>query len=64
MGSAVSSIPNMIYTAGDMRRAAKTAPSPEHAAKLQSIATNMENHALAKAGITNPRIGKLLDTFA
>lgn len=64
MGSAINSVPQMIYTAGDLRRAAKQISEPEHAAKLQNAAANLETAAFAKAGITNPRIGKLLDTFA
>jgi hypothetical protein len=54
----------MISFAGDLRREAKRAAEPELASKLQVAAKTLENTALAKAGITNPVIGKLLDTFA
>jgi hypothetical protein len=63
MGSAITSVVQMIHTAGDLRRDAKAAPSPDHAAKLARVAANLETEAFAKAGITNPNIGRLLDTF-
>ena len=63
MGTAITSVAQMIHTAGDLRRDAKQAVSPEHAAKLQQVAANLETEAFSKVGITNPRIGKLLDTF-
>jgi hypothetical protein len=64
MGSTIGSVSQMISFAGDLRREAKRAAEPELASKLQVAAKTLENTALAKAGITNPVIGKLLDTFA
>jgi hypothetical protein len=63
MGSAIGPIDQMISFAGDLRSDAKRAREPEMAAKLQVAAKQLETNALAKAGITNPMIGKLLDTF-
>ena len=54
----------MIAAAGDMRRLAGQAADPETVAKIQRAASELETKGLAKAGITNPMIGKLLDTFA
>ncbi len=54
----------MLAAAGDMRRFARQAGDPETAAKIQRAAAELETKGLAKAGITNPMIGKLLDTFA
>ena len=64
MGSSIGPVDQMIYFAGDLRRQAKQAAEPELASKLQSAAKQLETTALAQAGITNPMIGKLLDTFA
>jgi hypothetical protein len=64
MGSTIGPIDQMISFAGDLRSDAKRAAEPEMAAKLQVAAKQLETAALAKAGITNPMIGKLLDTFA
>jgi hypothetical protein len=54
----------MISMAGDMRRFAQQAGDPETAAKIQRAAKELETNGLVKAGLTNPMIGKLLDTFA
>jgi hypothetical protein len=51
----------MVSFAGDLRREAKQAAAPEHAAKLQRAAANLESTALQKVGLNNPLIGKLLD---
>jgi hypothetical protein len=51
----------MIAYSGDLRRQAKQTESPELAQKLQQSANNLEKAALVKAGVDNPRIGKLLD---
>ena len=48
----------MIAVAGDLRRDAGKVTQPDLAAK------NLETQALAKAGLTSPHIGRLLDTFA
>ena len=64
VGSTISSSANMLAAAGDMRRFARQADDPETAAKIQRAAADLETKGLAKAGITNPMIGKLLDTFA
>jgi len=47
--------------AGDLRRAAKQAPTPETAQKIQTSAQHLEKAALARVGLTAPGIGKLLD---
>ena len=51
----------MMSYAGDLRRAAKQAPTPEAAQKIQSSAQQLEKTALTRAGLTAPGIGKLLD---
>jgi hypothetical protein len=51
----------MLAYSGDLRRVARLAETPELAQKLQQSASHLEKAALAKAGIDNPRIGKLLD---
>ena len=63
MGSSIGSVNHMISFAGDLRRQAQKTEEPELASKLQTAAKQLETNALAKAGITNPMIGKLLDTF-
>ncbi len=50
--------------AGELRRAARLAPQPELAEKIQRSASEMEKTALARVGQTGPGIGALLDTFA
>ena len=64
MGNSIGPVEHMISFAGDLRRQAQQVTEPELASKLQSAAKQLETNALAKAGITNPMIGKLLDTFA
>ena len=61
MGRTISDIPQMIAYSGDLRREAKATAAPELAQKLQQSANVLEKQALVKAGIDNPRIGKLLD---
>jgi hypothetical protein len=61
MGQTINDVPQMIAYSGDLRREAKAAAAPELAQKLQQSADVLEKQALAKAGIDNPRIGKLLD---
>lgn len=50
--------------AGELRRAAKQAPAPELAEKIQRSAAELEKTALARIGQAGPGIGALLDTFA
>jgi hypothetical protein len=47
--------------AGDLRRAANQAPTPEESAKLQQSAAELEKKGLAQVGQTGPGIGRLLD---
>jgi hypothetical protein len=61
MGQTIDSVPQMIAYSGDLRRQAKATEQPELAQKLHQSANVLEKQALAKAGIDNPRIGKLLD---
>lgn len=61
MGQTIDSVPLMIAYSGDLRRQAKATAEPELAQKLHDCANNLEKAALVKAGIDNPRIGKLLD---
>jgi hypothetical protein len=61
MGQTIDNVSHMIAYSGDLRRQAKEATSPELAQKLQQSANTLEKAALVKAGIDNPRIGKLLD---
>jgi hypothetical protein len=63
MGQTISSTTDMLSYAGDLRRAAQQAQAPETAQKIQRSAAQLEKTALAKAGVTGPGIGKLLDTF-
>lgn len=53
----------MVSYAGDLRKAAKQAPTPELSAKIQQSAAELEKAALAKVGQAGPGIGALLDTF-
>ncbi len=64
MGQTISSVTQMVSFAGDLRREAKQASAPEHAAKLQQAAATLESTALQKIGQNNPAIGKLLDILA
>lgn len=61
MGQTISSVTDMVSYAGDLRRAAKVAPTPEVAQKIQSSATQLEKTALNRVGLTAPGIGQLLD---
>jgi hypothetical protein len=64
MGQTISSALDMVSYAGDLRRAAKQAPTQEAAEKIQRSASQLEQTGLAKVGQAGPGIGKLLDTFA
>jgi hypothetical protein len=64
MGSAISSPSDMISFAGELRRAAPKATSPDLSRKIQQVAAELEKSGLAKAGFAGPGIGALLDTFA
>jgi hypothetical protein len=64
MGQSITSVVDMVSMAGELRRAAKLAPQPELAEKIQRSASEMEKVALARVGQTGPGIGALLDTFA
>ena len=61
MGQSITSATDMMSYAGDLRRAAKQAPTPETAQKIQTSAQHLEKAALARVGLTAPGIGKLLD---
>jgi hypothetical protein len=63
MGQTITSVTDMVSYAGDLRRAAKQAPSPEVAQKIQATARQLEKTALTRVGLTAPGIGKLLDTL-
>ena len=63
MGRTITSVVDMVSYAGDLRRAAKQAPTPEVAQKIQSSAAELEKTALTRVGLTAPGIGKLLDTL-
>jgi hypothetical protein len=63
MGQTITSVTDMVSYAGDLRRAAKEAPTPEVAQKIQSSAQQLEQSALKRVGLTAPHIGKLLDTL-
>jgi hypothetical protein len=64
MGQTITSVTDMVSYAGDLRRAAKEALTPETADKIHRSATELEKTALDKAGVLTPGIGRLLDTFA
>ena len=53
----------MVSYAGDLRRAAKQAPTPEMAQKIHNSAQQLEKTALKRVGLTGPGIGQLLDTL-
>jgi len=61
MGSTINSVPAMIAYSGDLRRQANSTVEPALAEKLRTSASHLEKAALLKAGIDNPRIGKMLD---
>lgn len=63
MGQTITSVVDMVSYAGDLRRAAKLAPTPEVGLKIQQSASQLETQALVKVGKATPRIGALLDTF-
>ncbi len=63
MGQTITSVVDMVSYAGDLRRAAKQAPTPEVAEKIQRSASDLEQSGLAKVGQAGPGIGMLLDTF-
>jgi hypothetical protein len=63
MGQTITSVVDMVSYAGDLRRAARQAPTPETAQKIQSSATQLEKTALNRAGLNAQGIGKLLDTL-
>jgi hypothetical protein len=64
MGQTITSVTDMVSYAGDLRRAAKQAPAPEVAEKIQRSASELEKTAFNRLGLTGPGIGKLLDTIA
>ena len=63
MGQTISPVMDMVSYAGDLRRAAKEAPTPETAQKIQSSATELEKTALNRVGLNAQGIGRLLDTL-
>jgi hypothetical protein len=63
MGQTINSVVDMVSYAGDLRRAAKAAPTPETAQKIQSSAVQLEKTALNRVGLNSQGIGRLLDTL-
>jgi hypothetical protein len=63
MGQAITSVVDMVSYAGDLRRAAKQAATPEAAEKIQRSASDLEKTALTRVGLSGSGIGKLLDTL-
>jgi hypothetical protein len=64
MGQTITSATDMVSYAGDLRRAAQQAPTPEIGAKIQQSAAQLEQKALTQVmGSAGPGIGKLLDTL-
>ena len=63
MGQTITSVTDMVSYAGDLRRAAKQAPTPETAQKIQTSANQLEKTALTRLGLTAQGVGKLLDTL-
>ena len=61
MGQTITSATDMVSYAGDLRRAAKQAPTPDVAQKIQSTAQQLEKAALKRVGMTAQGIGTLLD---
>ena len=64
MGQTITSVTDMVSYAGDLRRAAKEALTPDIADKIHRSASELEKTALNRAGVLTPGIGLLLDTFA
>lgn len=63
MGQTITSVADMVSYAGDLRRAAKVAPTPEASLKIQQSASQLEKKALTQVGQATSGIGKLLDTL-
>lgn len=63
MGQTISSVTDMVSYAGDLRRAAKEASTPETAQKIQSSAVQLEKTALNRVGLNSQGTGRLLDTL-
>jgi hypothetical protein len=63
MGQTITSVVDMVSYAGDLRRAAKQAPSQDMAEKIQRSASDLEKTALNKVGQAGFGIGRLLDTL-
>ena len=63
MGQTITSAVYMVSYAGDLRRAAKQAPTPEASNKIQQSAAALEQKALVQVGQAGPGIGRLLDTL-
>jgi hypothetical protein len=63
MGQTITSVVDMVSYAGDLRRAAKQAPSQDTAEKIQRSASDLEKTALKKIGQAGFGIGRLLDTL-
>jgi hypothetical protein len=64
MGQAITSTTDMISYAGALRRAAKQAPAPELAQKIQQSASQLEKTALNQTVKgAGPGLGALLDTL-
>jgi hypothetical protein len=63
MGRTITSVTDMVSYAGDLRRAAKQAPTVETSNKIQQSAAALEQKALAQVGQAGPAIGTLLDTL-
>ena len=60
MGQTITSVIDMVSYAGDLRRAAKLAPTPDMSSKIQQSAGELKK-ALAQVGQAGPGIGRLLD---
>ena len=63
MGKTITSVPDMVSYAGELRRAAQQAPTPEISAKLQQSAVALEQKGLSQLSQLGPGIGRLLDTL-
>ena len=64
MGQSIHSATDMVSYAGDLRRSARQAETPEVAGKIQQAADHLEKTAFNRLSLTAPNIGKLLDTLA
>lgn len=64
MGQSIHSVTDMVSYAGDLRRSARQAEAPEVADKIRSAADHLEKTAFSRLSLTDPAIGKLLDTLA